>query len=96
MISVFSSLKIILLKTFFAKEAIVKPKIYKYVYNHFLLLQKKKKVIKIHSTFIVKRGQVYNCLNKLLKKDYQKSMATFVLNRQLPKNCSVIQRNRLK
>lgn len=94
MISVFSSLKIILLKTFFAKEAIVKPKIYKYVYNHFLLLQKKKK--KIHSTFIVKRGQVYNCLNKLLKKDYQKSMATFVLNRQLPKNCSVIQRNRLK
>lgn len=93
MISVFSSLKIILLKTFFAKEAIVKPKIYKYVHNHFMLLQKKKK---IHSTFIVKRGQVYNCLNKLLKKDYQKSMATFVLNRQLPKNCSVIQRNRLK
>lgn len=96
MISVFSSLKIILLKTFFAKEAIVKPKIYKYVYNHFLLLQKKKIIIKIHSTFTVKRGQVYNCLNKLLKKDYQKSMATFVLNRQLPKNCSVIQRNRLK
>lgn len=57
---------------------------------------KKKKEKKIHSTFIVKRGQVYNCLNKLLKKDYQKSMATFVLNRQLPKNCSVIQRNRLK
>lgn len=58
-------------------------------------LQKKKKK-KIHSTFVVKRGQVYNCLNKLLKKNYQKSMATFVLNRQLPKNCSVIQTNRLK
>lgn len=95
MISVFSSLKIILLKTFFAKEAIVKPKIYKYVYNHFFAVAKKIKK-KIYSTFIVKRGQVYNCLNKLLKKDYQKSMATFVLNRQLPKNCSVIQRNRLK
>lgn len=58
--------------------------------------KEKKKKKKIHSTSIVKRGQVYNCLNKLLKKDYQKSMATFVLNRQLPKNCSVIQRNRLK
>lgn len=34
--------------------------------------KEKKKKKKIHSTSIVKRGQVYNCLNKLLKKGLSK------------------------
>lgn len=38
----------------------------------FCCCKKKKIIIKIHSTFIVKRGQVYNCLDKLLKKGLSK------------------------